>query len=200
MRLRSEARAGDARDESIAQQLAGRIIAGGRQACRPMRLRVAPALRRRGRRRDHHRDGHAGGARLPRGGPAGAVPRPALSPPRRAPDDRGAQALDAAHRGGDPRRQGPAARRVRDPHPQARDQGSRRPPRRPPGRWSSSTAATPPSARSRARSRTSAPRSRSTRTRGACSSRPSWTACPRSSTGSPRRGSCCSSATARSCR
>ena len=43
-------------------------------------------------------------------------------------------------------------------------------------------------------------RSRSTRTRAACSSRPSWTACPRSSIGSPRHASCCSSATARSCR
>ena len=46
----------------------------------------------------------------------------------------------------------------------------------------------------------SAPRSRSTRTRAACSSRRSWTACPRSSTGWRRRASCCSSATARSSR
>ena len=46
----------------------------------------------------------------------------------------------------------------------------------------------------------SAPRWKSTRTRAACSSKRSWTACRRSSIASPRRASCCSSATARSSR
>ena len=48
--------------------------------------------------------------------------------------------------------------------------------------------------------RGSATRWRSTRTRAACSSRRSWTGCRRSSTAWPKRASCCSSATARSCR